>query len=470
MEIKDIISKVKVYGLEEGIIASGNPMSVELSDCCDENVLFWLKQHQFLSDFDNYQNQYGKDKGADKHHCAFCNSSNHIEFHTKTGKYYCSKCRHQIERYGEAFETSPRYVINNNGTVDIYIIGDCRKETKITISQIDLPLFFYDSWSVSTYCTNSKGEGLHRKILGLTADDKLVVDHIDGNPLNNTRQNLQICTFQDNSRKMKLKVNNTSGITGVCYSTQKQKWRATINNMGKSIHLGYFNDFNSAAVARLQSEATMFGAFAPQKHLFQQYNIEYDEVDNYVVYNEALPEALAHFRRAKKLAASGKGEGHDQFLTSAIVQFNLKFTVKAWTEEERYHFIDFVSSQSTMHRIVKFNLDKAYIEYVDPRIVAIMKEKVEDYLKLCSAVVQQDIETTTKIEEEKKLKYLQILYSNPCGFQLTARMTTNYRQLKTIYAQRKTHRLPEWRAFCKWIETLPHAKEFICGGKNVKKN
>jgi hypothetical protein len=103
-------------------------------------------------------------------------------------------------------------------------------------------------------------------------------------------------------------------------------------------------------------------------------------------------------------------------------------------------------------------------------MVAIMKEKVADYLKLCSAVAQQDIETTTKIEEEKKLKYLQILYSNPCGFQLTARMTTNYRQLKTIYAQRKTHRLPEWRAFCKWIETLPHAKEFICGGKNVKKD
>jgi hypothetical protein len=172
----------------------------------------------------------------------------------------------------------------------------------------------------------------------------------------------------------------------------------------------------------------------------------------------------------EKLASSPKGEGHDNFLNGIIVQFNLKFTVKAWTEEERYHFIDFVSSQSTMHRIVKFNLDKAYIEYVDPRIVAIMKEKVEDYLKLCSAVVQQDVETTTKIEEEKKLKYLQILYSNPCGFQLTARMTTNYRQLKTIYAQRKTHRLPEWRAFCKWIETLPHAKEFICGGKNVKKN
>ena len=43
-------------------------------------------------------------------------------------------------------------------------------------------------------------------------------------------------------------------------------------------------------------------------------------------------------------------------------------------------------------------------------------------------------------------------------------MTTNYRQLKTIYAQRRTHRLPEWREFCAWVETLPMAKELILPG------
>ena len=54
--------------------------------------------------------------------------------------------------------------------------------------------------------------------------------------------------------------------------------------------------------------------------------------------------------------------------------------------------------------------------------------------------------------------YLRVLYSNPCGFKLTAGMTTNSRQLKTIYAQRKNHRLPEWVAFCKWIESLPYSE------------
>ena len=157
--------------------------------------------------------------------------------------------------------------------------------------------------------------------------------------------------------------------------------------------------------------------------------------------------------KVKSLAVCKNGTGHDNFLNGVIVQFDLTFSIKAWTEAERYHFFDFVSSQSTMHRIAKFDLDNAYIEYVDPRIIGIMKEKVAEYNKL---IADGDTAGATHC-------YLEILYSNPCGFKLTARMTTNYRQLKTIYLQRKNHRLPEWRAFCKWIESLPLA-DLITGG------
>ena len=66
-----------------------------------------------------------------------------------------------------------------------------------------------------------------------------------------------------------------------------------------------------------------------------------------------------------------------------------------------------------------------------------------------------------KNDEAKKEKYLEILYTNPAGFELTARLTTNYRCLKNIYIQRKDHRLPEWREFCRWIETLPYFEELI---------
>lgn len=165
----------------------------------------------------------------------------------------------------------------------------------------------------------------------------------------------------------------------------------------------------------------------------------------------------------KALSNSGRGEGHDQWLTGIIVQFDLTFTVKAWTEMQRYHFVDFVSSQSTMHRIARFNLDEAYNEYVDNRIIEIMKAKVEKYNRLVSMKSETDL---PEYNQEIKDAYLEILYNNPCGFKLTAGMTTNYRQLKTIYHQRKTHRLPEWREFCTWIETLPMFKELCLGGCN----
>ena len=149
----------------------------------------------------------------------------------------------------------------------------------------------------------------------------------------------------------------------------------------------------------------------------------------------------------ERLAQSAAGSGHDQWLTGVVVQFDLTFSNKAWVEAERYHFFDFVSSQSTMHRITKFKMDECYNIYVDPRIIEIMKEKVKKYNDSLS----------TMTAEEQKEGYLEILYSNPSGFLLTAGMTTNYRQLKTIYRQRKDHRLPEWRSFCKWIELLPES-------------
>lgn len=136
--------------------------------------------------------------------------------------------------------------------------------------------------------------------------------------------------------------------------------------------------------------------------------------------------------------------GHDQFLSGIRVSFDLTFSNKAWVELERYRFITFVSSQSTMHRISKFNLSEQYNEYVDKRMIDIMIELKDTYNKT-----------------KDKTDYLRLLYSNPCGFELTARLTTNYRCLKNVYQQRKTHTLPEWREFCSWIETLPYSELII---------
>lgn len=175
---------------------------------------------------------------------------------------------------------------------------------------------------------------------------------------------------------------------------------------------------------------------------------------------------LTDYNRGKKLskATLNGNQAHDQFLSGIRIAFDLTCSNKMWVEAERYRFLTFVSSQSTMHRITKFDLNNQYNRYVDPRIVKIMTEKVEEY----NAWVEEPDRIMNDLyinEEEYKKRlqeiYLEILYSNPAGFELTARMTTNYRCLKNIYKQRKDHRLPEWVELCKWIETLPFAHELI---------
>ena len=145
--------------------------------------------------------------------------------------------------------------------------------------------------------------------------------------------------------------------------------------------------------------------------------------------------------RIDNLGRCDIGTGHDNFLNGVIVQFDLTFSNKAWVELQRYHFIDFVSSQSTMHCISKMDIKCMCNGYVSDAVIAEVERLKEINLK-------------TKDSED----YLQLLYNIPSGFELTARMTTNYRQLKTIYKQRRNHRLPDWHIFCDFIEKLPHSK------------
>lgn len=149
--------------------------------------------------------------------------------------------------------------------------------------------------------------------------------------------------------------------------------------------------------------------------------------------------------RQIKLANAPKGSGHDNFLCGILVRFDLTFTIKAWTEAERYHWFEIVSSQSTMHRLSKIDFNECLCEYVTENTRNELERLKEAY-------------NASQTDEN----YLRLLYNCPVGLKLTAGMSTNYQQLKTIYSQRQNHRLPEWKKFCRWIETLP-CSEFITG-------
>jgi hypothetical protein len=80
------------------------------------------------------------------------------------------------------------------------------------------------------------------------------VDHIDGNPSNNLIDNLRSVNQVENGRNQKLSSANTSGVPGVSFQKQKNKWRVCIKVLGKVIFLGYYVDKNKAIAARKQAE------------------------------------------------------------------------------------------------------------------------------------------------------------------------------------------------------------------------
>ena len=151
-------------------------------------------------------------------------------------------------------------------------------------------------------------------------------------------------------------------------------------------------------------------------------------------------------KRCFNLTKASNGNGaHGQWLTGVRVAFDLTCTNKMWVEAERYRFLEFVSSQSTMHRITKFNISSQCCEYVDKRIIALVDGFITEY----------NANPTPE-------NYLKVLYNIPSGFELTARLTTDYRCLLNIYIQRHDHRLPEWREFCEYIRwNLPYFNELI---------
>jgi len=152
---------------------------------------------------------------------------------------------------------------------------------------------------------------------------------------------------------------------------------------------------------------------------------------------------------ANGLASKGQITGHRSFLKTITITADITATKQWWNQWSRYSFSDIGSSQSTMHRLKDMNLREAYIEYVDDSIIRIMEILQEEYN-----------------DNKTKENLYKLLYSSPVGIELTARISTNYLQERTVYLQReenKRHKLePEWRKYTEWLENLPQS-HFITG-------
>ena len=158
----------------------------------------------------------------------------------------------------------------------------------------------------------------------------------------------------------------------------------------------------------------------------------------------------ASMPRAIMLANSPSGSGHQTFLSGIRVSFDIKYPNYISPELQRYHWIDIVSSSSKMHRLSSMDMDTCFNKYVTDE----SKEQMKRLVK--------------KFNETKSYEDFMVMLSNcPQGIELFMRVSTNYLQLRTLYRQRKTHKLKEdYGAFCEFVAKLPYANEFIIGNNS----
>ncbi len=171
-------------------------------------------------------------------------------------------------------------------------------------------------------------------------------------------------------------------------------------------------------------------------------------------------DTLKEVNNRKNLSSCKTGTGHDCFLKGIIVQFDLKYTQYLTKQVQRYNWIDYISSQSQMHKLTHHKDIKA----------AVNKWTLEDSIIQLSYLINMyndkqlrfPIQFDSRVTANNKSDLFHVIISNcPMGFELWTGVNTNYLQLKTVYQQRETHKLNEWSEFINFIESLPYFKWLV---------
>ena len=169
--------------------------------------------------------------------------------------------------------------------------------------------------------------------------------------------------------------------------------------------------------------------------------------------DEQLKKFGKYYRRGKALGLVKPGSGHNSMFKGVTFNMVIDFPLYWLKEYQRYHFTDIISSQSTMHKILEFNLDDMFTDEVDPRAIEIIKDLKEQYN------LEQD-------KDKKKVIWRRLINTLPDGFHMSMGITMNYLQAISIVGQRKNHKLSEWRDdFVPFLLDLPLFKTFMIKDK-----
>ena len=210
------------------------------------------------------------------HRCEICERE--IFKKNKLGGYVlCLKHMHQLRNNGKFLDNIQR---TNNDLNDYRIEGNeaifnlyNQKNIKIgefIIDLEDIEKVKYHKWRVShNHVITGLPAKKTQKDLSwviLSCEDKIkqnyVVDHKDGNPYNNKKNNLRLCEQKENLLNKSFISNNTSGFIGVSYRENCNRYDPEIRKGNTRCHLGYTKSFEEAVYARMLAETIVFKDFA----------------------------------------------------------------------------------------------------------------------------------------------------------------------------------------------------------------
>ena len=116
-------------------------------------------------------------------------------------------------------------------------------------------------------CSKKDGRHLRMHRLIMNAREGEIVDHINGNTLDNRRANLRIVSASQNAINRRKRLDNKSGVTGVYFSKAHNRWFACINIDKKKQTIGLFKTIEEAVAARKEKEKEVYGDFVRPDHL-----------------------------------------------------------------------------------------------------------------------------------------------------------------------------------------------------------
>jgi len=109
---------------------------------------------------------------------------------------------------------------------------------------------------------NGRIERLHRFLLMCSPHDGVEIDHKNRIKYDNRKDNLRICNHSENMKNRDKQINNSSGIKGIWFDKDRNKWCADIQVNYKMVHLGRFNNLDEAIKIRNEADVKYFGEFS----------------------------------------------------------------------------------------------------------------------------------------------------------------------------------------------------------------